>query len=234
MPDFSESVVVALNTLKSKIKDDEKDSFIWLVLSLIKPAYHPSLKPIKMDIPFPFSDMNSMRVCVFVKDPSVVYKKLFAQAGIKCIAKVIAISSLKKKYNTFEAKRKLCASFDVFLADSCILPLLPKLIGRTFFLSKKLPLPIELPLKSSIESTVLRVTDTIRATYLNMNNGPCISIKAGLSSQHPKEINENIDAIMAKLKTALPNGGLQNIRSIHLKTSDSPSIPVLTSTVNLD
>ena len=67
-----------------------------------------------------------------------------------------------------------------------------------------------------------------------MNNGPCISIKAGLFSQQPKEISDNIDAIMTKLKTALPNGGLQNVRSIHLKTSSSPSIPVLTSTVNLD
>jgi ribosome biogenesis protein UTP30 len=233
MTDFVESAAVALRTLQSNIKDD-KDATIWLVLGLIKPAYSPSFKPIRINIPFPFVDLNSIRVCVFVKDPSATYKEHFAKAGVKCITKIISISSLKRKYNTFEAKRRLCASFDLFLADSCILPLLPKLLGRTFFVSKKLPLPMELSPNSPIESATSRITDTLKATYLNMNNGPCISIKAGLSSQPPKELKDNIDAIMKRLQAVLPNGGLQNIRSIHLKTSDSPSIPVLTSTINTD
>lgn len=50
MPDFNESVAVALKTLQNSTKDDGKDGFIWLVLSLIKPAYSPSVKPIKMYI----------------------------------------------------------------------------------------------------------------------------------------------------------------------------------------
>ena len=48
------------------------------------------------------------------------------QAGIK---KVVGLSKLRGKYEAFEAKRQLCDSFDLFLADERVLPSLPKLIG---------------------------------------------------------------------------------------------------------
>ena len=53
------------------------------------------------------------------------------------VAKVIGISKLKANYFTFEAKRKLCDQYDIFLADDRIIPSLPKLIGKTFFKKKK-------------------------------------------------------------------------------------------------
>ena len=37
--------------------------------------------------------------------------------------------SCSTKYESFEAKRKLCNSYDLFLADERVLPSLPKLIG---------------------------------------------------------------------------------------------------------
>ena len=51
------------------------------------------------------------------------------QQKVAGIAKVIGISKLRGKYEPFEAKRKLCNSYDLFLADDRIIPSLPKLIG---------------------------------------------------------------------------------------------------------
>ena len=45
--------------------------------------------------------------------------------------KVIGISKLKAKYESHEAKRNLCSEYDIFLADNRILPVLPKLLGKT-------------------------------------------------------------------------------------------------------
>ena len=36
----------------------------------------------------------------------------------------------RSKYESFEAKRKLCGSYDLFLADERILVHLPKLLGE--------------------------------------------------------------------------------------------------------
>lgn len=49
------------------------------------------------------------------------------------MAKVIGISKLKGKYEPFEAKRQLCNSYDLFVADDRIVPSLPKLIGTLHF-----------------------------------------------------------------------------------------------------
>ena len=45
------------------------------------------------------------------------------------VAKVIGTSKLRTKYESHEAKRNLCAAYDLFLADERILPSLPKLLG---------------------------------------------------------------------------------------------------------
>ena len=60
------------------------------------------------------------------------------------IAKAIPLSKLKKDYFDFEAKRKLCGSYDIFLVDNCILGKLPKLLRKTFYKKKKHPIPVNL------------------------------------------------------------------------------------------
>ena len=42
---------------------------------------------------------------------------------------VVGLSKLRTKYESHEAKRQLCGSYDLFLADERVLPSLPKLLG---------------------------------------------------------------------------------------------------------
>ena len=51
------------------------------------------------------------------------------QQSVAGVAKVIGVSKLKGKYEPFEAKRQLCNSYDLFIADDRVVPSLPKLIG---------------------------------------------------------------------------------------------------------
>ena len=44
-------------------------------------------------------------------------------------AQVVGMSKLRTKYESHEAKRALCAAYDLFLADERIIPVLPKLLG---------------------------------------------------------------------------------------------------------
>ena len=44
-------------------------------------------------------------------------------------AQVVGVSKLRTKYESHEAKRGLCAAYDLFLADERIIPVLPKLLG---------------------------------------------------------------------------------------------------------
>lgn len=73
-------------------------------------------------------------MCLFVKDHAgeghkEAKKKLSKFEKNGGVAKVIGISKLRTKYESFEAKRQLCSLYDLFLADDRVLPMLPKLIG---------------------------------------------------------------------------------------------------------
>ena len=54
-----------------------------------------------------------------------------------CVFQVIPIAKLKTNYKTFESKRQLSASYDVFLTDKRIYQMLPRLLGKKFFEKKK-------------------------------------------------------------------------------------------------
>ena len=82
--------------------------------------------------------------CLIVKNPKADAKKFLKLYGHDSIQKVLDITALKDKYRSFESRRKLRDSYDVFLCDERVLPQLPALLGKTFFDVKKFPIPVEL------------------------------------------------------------------------------------------
>jgi ribosome biogenesis protein UTP30 len=95
---------------------------------------------VRREIPNPIYK-EATEVCLFVKDHDGEGHKA-AKARVRSIEnsgvqKVIGLSKLKANYFSFEQKRKLCDSYELFLADDRILPSLPKLLGKSFFKKKK-------------------------------------------------------------------------------------------------
>jgi len=60
------------------------------------------------------------------------------------IAKVLKMSKLASDYRAFEAKWKLCDSYDLFFAEKSIVSLLPWLLGKQFFKKRKLLVSVDL------------------------------------------------------------------------------------------
>lgn len=133
------------------------------------------------------------------------------------------MSKLKTKYKPFEVRRQLCNAYDIFLADECVLPLLPKLLGKSFYEKKKLPLPVNLKKKS--DSLKMELKDAIESTVMNVSAGPCISIKFGRADQPGGDLLGNLKHVLDRAAQKIP-GGWGNIRSIHIKSATSVSLPV--------
>lgn len=51
---------------------------------------------------------------------------------------------MRKNYKSFEAKRKLAASYDLFVTDDRIVTFMPSLLGKAFYEKKRNPIPISL------------------------------------------------------------------------------------------
>ncbi|XP_051152168.1 uncharacterized protein LOC127266091 [Andrographis paniculata] len=227
-----ESAVAALLKYKAAQSAGEKpqllpqDEYIYLNLTMKKIPSRSRTNPYKIPLSHPILDSSS-ELCLIVDDrpqsptpPSDQIKKLIKSQDIP-ISKVIKISKLKANYKAFEAKRKLCNSYDMFLVDRRVVHLLPKLIGKEFFRKKKLPLPVDLS-KKNLKSQVERA---LGSALLLVRTGTCSVMKVGKVAMEKDEIIENvIDAV---------NGAVANVpkkwdgvRSLHLKLFDSVSLPI--------
>ncbi|KAJ0474225.1 putative ribosomal protein L1 [Helianthus annuus] len=158
------TAVDALLKWKTKQSDSQnpqllpQDDFIYLNLTLKKIPQKgsingPRANPNKIPLPHPIVSTNFSEICLIIDDrptsklTSAIAKKKIKEEGIS-VTKVLKLSKLRTDYKPFEAKRKLCDSYDMFFADKRVVTLLPKLLGKWFFKKKKLPLGVDLSHKN--------------------------------------------------------------------------------------
>ncbi|KAH6588503.1 hypothetical protein BASA61_005899 [Batrachochytrium salamandrivorans] len=193
---------------------------LWVVIATKKMPEKLRIKPVAVPLPHTILPEDA-EICLIVKDPQREYKDLIKNSGISRISRVIGISKLKAKFKPYEAKRQLCATYEMFLADERVLALLPPLLGKTFFEKKKHPAAVDLK-KTNVKAEIERA---INCTYLHLNKGVCNALKAGsvlLTAE------QNVENIMAATKGAVEKlpGKWGNIQSVHIKTATSVALPV--------
>eukprot|EP00891_Asterochloris_glomerata_P002870 jgi/Astpho2/2870/e_gw1.00050.168.1_t len=205
----------------------DEDDYIHLTVALAKTPTGPRKdKPVRIALPNPIYTFDGAEVCLFVKDHKgqqhyKAAKKRVRQEKIAGVSKVIGISKLRTKYEPFEAKRTLCNSFDLFVADDRIIPSLPKLLGKHFFKKKKSPIPVDLTSKD----WAAQIGKAVSGTYLRKGLGSTLSIRAARTSMTPEQCVENVLTVVTKLVEHIPKRW-SNVQALHLKTSDSAALPI--------
>merc|ERR1711974_292199 len=128
----------------------------------------------------------------------------------------------------YESKLSLVKKFDVFLADTRILRLLPKFLGKPFYARKKFPVPISLDpknLKEEVERGIHTVTLPLS------HHGTTSRVVFGNTAMSQKDIAENLATLLEVVGKRYP-GGIPNIRSLHIKTEVSPAVPIHLNTAS--
>lgn len=174
-------------------------------------------------------------VCLFVKDldkksrefevSEEHFSDMLLEKGVNCVRKVIPLKALKLEYKPFEAKRNLSNEFDLFLADSRIIRLLPSLLGKNFYGRKRNPIQVDLEAKDLKEEISKAVNNT---RCILKNRGSSCLVTVGYSDMTRDQIVENVLKTVEQLSQKFP-GGPNNIRSLHIKTTSSTAIPFFVS-----
>jgi ribosome biogenesis protein UTP30 len=168
-----------------------------------------------------------------VKDPQRTYKDLIAEAGLSStVTRVIGVSKLAKKYKSFEQRRQLEGSHDIFLADDRVVLKLPKILGKTFLKkTSKIPIPVAItgkekdeakkagPLKAEIEKA-------LSSTYLYPSPAPSSNVRVALSTFTPEQVVDNVEQAIKVLTEKKIVKGWRGVRSLHIKTSESAALPI--------
>ena len=101
------------------------------------------------------------------------------------LQQVLKLSKLKSDYKSFEAKRKLYDSYDMFFADRRLVPLLPMVLGKQFFKKKrKVPLPVDL-LHSNWKE---QIGTACSSALLCLSTGACSVVRVGKVSMESSEM----------------------------------------------
>jgi ribosome biogenesis protein UTP30 len=216
---------------KPQLLDD--DDMVHLVISLKKTPDRAKTNPYRISIPHSLHPLDAAQeVCLLVKDVAGEGQKQakhqIAQEAGTGVSKVIGVSKLKTKYKPYEAKRRLCGSYDLFVADDRILGVLPKLLGKTFFKKKKHPIPVALKGKNWAAS-IRRACDS---TYLYISGGSCSDVRVARISQEAQEIVDNVMAAAEGIAKVLPKKWA-TIQSLYLKTSESAALPLYNALPNV-
>lgn len=109
--------------------------------------------------------------------------------------------------------RKLINSFDFFLADTKLMPVVGKVLGQLLGPRGKMPTPV--PFNAPIDSFLERFRSSVR---VRVKNSLSMSCKIGDESMEDADLAINAHAILSGIEKKLPNGD-KNIRKILIKTT---------------
>jgi len=163
-----------LQKKKQKAQLIEDDSLIWLQVTFFKvPAKAPLQPPL---IPLPHPVWTESDVCLFVRDPQKEWRKLLLDQNVAGLAKVNSLKKLRANYKTYEQKRQLANTYDLFLCDEAGMGYMPKLLGKEFFRRKKHPLAVKLG-KLPTAPNAAHVSKALSGTSMTTANGTCTSVR---------------------------------------------------------
>ena len=213
------------------------------------------LKPRKVLLPHSLHDSSDISICLVTPEPQRQFKDAIAHPSFpntlsKRITKVISIKKLEAKYRSFESKRQLRDSYDLFFADDRIITYLAKILGKTFYKSTaKRPIPVSLNASkprskknAALPSTKLQkeipdsksilvppliakeIQRTLSTTQVNLSPSTTTAVRVGLASQMPEQLAANIEAVMASLTGTLV--GWKNVRAVHVKGPNTMALPI--------
>ncbi len=127
--------------------------------------------------------------------------------------KVIDNDELTRRAANKRESRKLINSFDFFLADTKLMPIVGKVLGQLLGPRGKMPTPV--PFNAPIDSFLERFRSSVR---VRVKNSLSMSCKIGDESMEDTELASNAHAVLSGVEKKLPNGD-KNIRKILIKTS---------------
>ncbi|KAF2488947.1 ribosomal protein L1 [Lophium mytilinum] len=228
---------------------------VWLILGTKKFIQDQKrLKPSKIALPHPFGSPDA-RVCLITADPQRAFKDLIAEptfpASISSrISRVIGITKLKAKYKSYESRRQLFAEYDVFLADERIVTFLASTLGKVFYgTPAKRPVPVTLTaglktqkgedgkkVKTGVkkgdtavgtpQAVAKEIETALNAALVHISPSVTTAIRVATADMAPKDISENIEAVVEGLTAKFVSKGWRNVRSLHIKGPNTMALPI--------
>jgi ribosome biogenesis protein UTP30 len=219
---IGKAVKALLSHLQSESSDKllETEEFLFLNFTLENLPSSKKVHLIKLK-----NSIKSIetKVLLIVKDAR--QKEIKSALKDNHSVKVISLGKLKRKIKSFQEKRSLMKEFQTFIVDDVLVNCLPRVLGKKFYLEKKMPIPISIKKldQDYLSQQIKEISE--KSTTLVQGNGVCISIKVGNTQL---SCEENVENVMAGIEGVVfrVKGNWENVQSILLKSKESIALPI--------
>ncbi|MDW8034760.1 MAG: 50S ribosomal protein L1 [Nitrososphaerota archaeon] len=148
---------------------------------------------------------NPPKICVFTEGSLIPEAR---NLGIDYITKDSLNAMVGKKKNC----RKTAQSYDFFIAEAPLMPVVGKALGQ--FLGPKNKMPTPIPPASSISQLVERLRKSVRITA---KSSLSVSCKIGHEEMPIQQLLENAETVISAVQRRLPHSAM--IRFVGFKTT---------------
>ena len=207
MPLDTNTLLDAVKEAKSKSGDKKFNQSVELILDIKEIDMKSPEGKIQQVIELPHVTGKPNKILV------IATGELAMNARNAKVDKVMEKAELEDLAGKKKDLRKLANTYDVFLAEAPLMPL----VGRTFgpVLGPRGKLPVPVPPTADITVLVKRHRKTV---VVRMRNQPIIQCAVGTADMKEEEIVDNIQAVLRMLEGKLKRG-LKNIKFAFIKTS---------------
>jgi large subunit ribosomal protein L1 len=136
------------------------------------------------------------------------------------VDKVLERADLEALAGKKKELRKLASTYDVFLAEAPLMPLVGRLLGPALGPRGKLPVPV-----SPNADIAPLITKHHKTIVVRMRNQPIIQCAVGTADMKEEDIVDNIQAVLRMLEGKLKRG-LKNVKYAFIKTSMGTPIKI--------
>jgi large subunit ribosomal protein L1 len=214
MPLQKKNISDAVKELKDKSKERKFIQSIDLVINLrdIDPK-KPEGK-IQELIELPHVPQKKNRVCVIASGEMALKAK---KAGSDL---VLGRSDLEALAGDKKRQKQLAKTYDSFIAEAPLMPLVGRALGATLGPKGKMPTPV-----SPTENIVEQIEKHRKTVLIRMRGQPVLQCRVGTENMDAEEIAENVQAVVTRIERKLKRG-IKNIKTIILKTTMGPLVKV--------
>jgi len=207
MPLDKKTILDAVKQAKEKSGQKKFNQTVDLILNIVEIDMKAPEGKIQEVVELPHATGKPNKICVIASGELALKARRANADNVIERADLEALAGKKKEL------RKLADTYDIFISEAPLMPLVGRILGPVLGPRGKMPVPV--PPTADIASLIAKHRKTI---VVRMRNQPIIQCSVGTENMNEEELSDNIQAVLRVLEGKLKRG-FKNIKLAYIKTS---------------
>jgi large subunit ribosomal protein L1 len=207
MPLDKKNLLDAVKEAKEKSGQKKFNQTVDLILDIKEIDMKAPEGKIQEIVELPHATAKPNKICIIASGETALKARRANADNVIERADLDALAGKKKDL------RKIASSYDVFISEAPMMPMVGRTLGPVLGPRGKMPIPI--PPNADLAALIEKHRKTI---VVRMRNQPIIQTTIGTQNQSDEELADNMLAVLRVLEGKLKRG-LKNIDMVFVKTS---------------